>query len=150
MKNKKVLAIASGGGHWKQLMLLRDAFINCDVLYVTTIEGLPEQSGIKKFTYVKDSNQNDKLAVLYSMLQLFFIFLKTRPNVVITTGASPGVLAIALGRLFGSKTIWVDSIANSEKLSMGGNISRKISHKIVTQWQHLEDGNKVYYNVSVF
>ncbi|WP_158967162.1 hypothetical protein [Paraglaciecola sp. L3A3] len=150
MKSKKILAVASGGGHWKQLMLLEPAFTGHNVRFVTTIEGLAEESGISNYILVKDSNQNEKLALLYSLLQMFITVIKFRPNVVITTGAAPGVLAIFAGRFVGAKTIWVDSIANSEELSLGGKISRKISHAVLTQWEHLANEAPVQYKGSVF
>ena len=34
--SRKVLAVASGGGHWEQLMLLRDTLDNYDVRFATT------------------------------------------------------------------------------------------------------------------
>jgi UDP-N-acetylglucosamine:LPS N-acetylglucosamine transferase len=150
MKSKKVLAVASGGGHWKQLMLLEPVFSDHDVKFVTTIEGLAAEAGITNYVVVKDSNQNEKLALLHSLFQIFFIVVKFRPNVIITTGAAPGVLAILVGRLIGAKTIWVDSIANSEELSLGGKISRKISNIVLTQWEHLASEDSIQYKGSVF
>jgi len=35
----KVLAIASGGGHWVQLRRMRPAWDDCDAAYVTTNDG---------------------------------------------------------------------------------------------------------------
>lgn len=150
MEVKKVLAVASGGGHWKQLMLLKPAFEGHKVKFVTTIEGLAAESDITDYVVVKDSNQNEKLALLYSLFQMFLTVIKFRPNVVITTGAAPGVLAILVGRLIGAKTIWVDSIANSEELSLGGNISRKISCIVLSQWEHLASESPIQYQGSVF
>ena len=146
---KKVLVIASGGGHWKQLMLLKPAFDAQHVKYVTTINGLPEQSGIQNFSIVCDSNKNEKLRAIYSFLQLTFIFIRFWPNVVVTTGAAPGLLGLVLGKLFLKKTIWVDSIANAEKLSLCGAISRKFSDIVLTQWEQLSD-EKVQCKGSVF
>ncbi len=149
MTVKKVLAIASGGGHWKQLMLIKDAFANNKVKYVTTIEGLAAESGISEYVIVKDSNQNEKIAVLICLFQIIFIMIKFRPHIVVTTGAAPGVLGIFVGRLIGSKTIWVDSVANSERLSMGGKISKKFAHIVLTQWEHLAEEN-IFFKGSVF
>jgi len=146
----KVLAVASGGGHWKQLMLIKEAFQDRKVKYVTTILGLPEQENINDYKIIKDSNKSDKFAVIYSFFQMFFIIIKYRPDVIISTGAAPGVLAILLGRIFFVKTIWLDSIANAENLSLGGRISRRIANTVLTQWEHLADGKKVFYRGAVF
>ncbi len=136
---KKILAVASGGGHWKQLMLLSPAFEGCNVKYITTIEGLPEQEGIENYRIVKDSNKDEKLSLLVTLTQIFIIVIKYRPDFVISTGAAPGLLAIILGRLLGAKTLWVDSIANGEELSMAGRLAKKCSNKVLSQWGALAD-----------
>ncbi|NRB81594.1 MAG: hypothetical protein HRU38_23525 [Saccharospirillaceae bacterium] len=141
---KKVLAIASGGGHWKQLMLLKPAFEGHDVKYVTTINGLPEQNDIKNFVIVRDSNKNEKFQVLYSLIQIIILFIRFRPNVVITTGAAPGLLGLILGKIFFKKTIWVDSVANAEQLSLCGKLSVKFADVVLTQWEPLAKDSVKY------
>lgn len=150
MKNKKILAVASGGGHWKQLMLLKEAFNGGDVKYITTVSGLPEESGLINFAIVSDSNKGEKRLVIKTFLQLFWQILKFRPDVVITTGAAPGLLALSIGRMFFAQTIWVDSFANAEQLSLAGNMSKKVAHITITQWEHLSEQSEVQYKGSVF
>jgi UDP-N-acetylglucosamine:LPS N-acetylglucosamine transferase len=146
---KRVLVIASGGGHWKQMMLLRPAFSSHNVKYVTTINGLPEQNGINNYSIVCDSNKNEKLRTIYSFMQLINVFVRFWPDIVITTGAAPGLLGLVLGKLFFKKTIWIDSIANAEELSLSGKISRRFADVVLTQWEQLAD-DKVQYKGSVF
>ncbi|WP_170252882.1 hypothetical protein [Colwellia echini] len=146
---KKVLAIASGGGHWKQLMLLKPAYDSQTVKYVTTIKGLPEQNNINNFAIVCDSNKNEKLRAIYSFIQMIVIFIRFWPDVVITTGAAPGLLGLILGKLCFKKTIWVDSVANAEQLSLCGKISKKFADVVLTQWEQLAD-DSTQYKGSVF
>jgi len=145
----KVLAIASGGGHWKQLMLLSPAFENTEVKYVTTLAGLPQQNNISNYAIVQDSNKNEKFKLLITLIQMFWVFIVFRPKVIITTGAAPGLLGLLLGKIFFRKTIWVDSIANAEELSLCGKISKKIADIVLTQWEPLATDN-VEYRGSVF
>jgi UDP-N-acetylglucosamine:LPS N-acetylglucosamine transferase len=70
-------------------------------------------------------------------LQLAWLVLKTRPHVVVTTGAAPGFAAIVFGRLLGAKTVWIDSIANSETLSTSGAKAKRWADVWLTQWEHL-------------
>jgi UDP-N-acetylglucosamine:LPS N-acetylglucosamine transferase len=148
---KKVLAVASGGGHWKQLMLLKDAFSLSNVKYVTTIDGLPQQSGINEYAIVKDSNKDKKFDLFITTFQLFKIIITFRPNVIISTGAAPGLIAIFFGRLIGAKTIWIDSIANSEELSFAGKLARSIAHQVLSQWPDVAaNDSKVSYKGAVY
>jgi UDP-N-acetylglucosamine:LPS N-acetylglucosamine transferase len=146
---KKVIAVASGGGHWKQLMLIKSAFRDSKVTYITTIDGLPQESNLRDYKLVVDSNKNEKWKILISFFQLLYIFIRIRPNVVLSTGAAPGILSIFLGKMFFAKTIWVDSIANGEELSMGGSLSKKIANTVLTQWDSLVDDTSVMYKGSV-
>ena len=41
------------------------------------------------------------------------------------------------GRLLARKTIWVDSIANVDELSLSGQMSERFADLWLTQWQHL-------------
>jgi UDP-N-acetylglucosamine:LPS N-acetylglucosamine transferase len=64
--------------------------------------------------------------------------LKERPDVVATTGAAPGLVALIAGRfLVGAKTLWIDSIANCERLSSSGTSARRFADGWVTQWPDL-------------
>lgn len=149
MKKPRIMAIASGGGHWKELMLLNPSLSGGVVRYVTTIEGLANQNGILDCKVVKDSNFNTKLALLTTFFQMLIEVVKFRPDVIISTGAAPGILGIFWGRIFGAKTLWIDSIANAEQLSMGGRLARIFAHQVVTQWDYLAV-NGVRYEGSIF
>jgi hypothetical protein len=82
-------------------------------------------------------------------LQLFWIVFKERPDVIISTGAAPGYIAIRLGKLFGARSIWVDSIANVEQLSMSGALAGGRADLWLTQWPHLAKENGPYYKGAV-
>lgn len=134
--SKKVLAVASGGGHWVQLLRLRPAFAGCDVRYVTTKREYAKDVGDHVYV-VTDANVWQKAKVLRMFVEMAWVVARTRPEVVITTGAAPGFAAILFGRMFGAKTIWLDSIANSEELSNSGKMARKWADVWLTQWPHL-------------
>lgn len=146
---KKIVAVASAGGHWQQLQQLKPAFQHHDLHFVTTLEGLPQEFGITSFSLVRDCNRNEKWAMLACAAQLFRIFLVQRPDVVISTGALPGLLALAMGRLFRARTIWVDSVANSEELSMAGASARRFADLWMTQWSHVAQQTGATYKGSV-
>lgn len=133
---KKVLAVASGGGHWVQLLRLRPAYMHQDVVFVSTNAAYAKDVDAP-FLTVADANMNEKLRLIRMFLEMFLHLLRVRPDVVITTGAAPGFAALVFGRLFGAKTIWVDSIANSEELSSSGKQAGRFAHVWLTQWSHL-------------
>lgn len=134
---RRILAVASGGGHWQQLMLLRPAFDGQRTFFLTTLAGLPEQYRATPAAIVPDCNRDEKLSILRTTLALTGHLLRYRPDVVISTGALPGVIALALGRGLGARTIWVDSVANAEEMSMSGKLARRVAHLWMSQWEHV-------------
>jgi UDP-N-acetylglucosamine:LPS N-acetylglucosamine transferase len=134
---KRVLAIASGGGHWIQLSRLVPAFCDCDVAYVTTLASYRGQVEPARFYVVHDANLRRKVALLLMAIRVALIVLRERPDVVISTGAAPGYVGIRVARFLGAKAIWVDSMANAEKLSLSGQQAGKHVDLWLTQWPHL-------------
>lgn len=134
----KILAIASGGGHWEQLMLIRPALADAEVKYVTTLPGLPPRAGIKNYSIVHECNRNDLRKLVSNAVRIFWILIRYRPDVVISTGALPGLIGVALARtIFRSRTIWVDSVANGKEFSMSGRMAKHFSSLWLTQWDEV-------------
>ena len=148
---KKIFAVSSGGGHWEQLMAISPAFSGHDVYYANTLKGLSEKSGIKsdRAYLLTDCNRSSIISLLKCLIDITNVLIKVKPDIIITTGAAPGIMSLAVGRIFGSHLIWIDSVANTEKLSLSGKIATYIAHKRLTQWQHLADEKRVHYMGSV-
>ena len=120
-----------------QLLRLRSAFEGCDVVYATAKEGYRADVGEASFHVIVDANRSKKLGLLKSAWSIFSLLRRERPDVVISTGAAPGFFALKLGKLMGFRTIWVDSIANAEELSMSGAKVGNCADLWLTQWSHL-------------
>jgi UDP-N-acetylglucosamine:LPS N-acetylglucosamine transferase len=141
---KRILAVASGGGHWAQLRRLRPAFDGHEVAYLTTDAGHRSEVGTAHFYVVRDGNRTSKLALLASALQIGLVLLRERPDIVISTGAAPGYLAIRGAKLLGARTVWIDSVANVDELSLSGRLASEKADLCLTQWPHLAGGGVGY------
>ena len=149
-KKRKVLAIASGGGHWVQLLRLRKAFEGCDVTYSSVRHGYAADVPGERFVTVPDATRWDRLRLLWMAVRVAWLVLALRPDVVVSTGAAPGYVAIRVGKLFvGSRAIWIDSIANVEELSLSGQRAGKHADLWLTQWPHLARTDGPYFRGSV-
>ena len=106
------------------------------MVYLTTDEGYRGDVAPARFHLVRDANRWNKLALAICALKVLAVVLRERPDVIISTGAAPGYLAIRFGRLVGARTIWLDSVANAEQLSMSGQARhrhrRPVSHPMAT------------------
>jgi hypothetical protein len=133
-----ILAVASGGGHWIQLRRLQPAFDGLDVAFVTVQAAYAEQVPGCRFYTVRDVTRWDRWGIAVLIAQLIRILIIERPRVVITTGAAPGGIALALAKvLFRSKTLWIDSIANCEQMSSSGTQARRFADAWLTQWPNI-------------
>jgi UDP-N-acetylglucosamine:LPS N-acetylglucosamine transferase len=145
----KVLAIASRGGHWIQLLRLRAAFAGLNVTYVTTDPEYKSMVDNANFRVVCEATRDQKARMVWLILQIFWILVRERPTVIVTTGAAPGYFAVRLGKWFGIKTLWVDSIANAVELSLSGQLASKHADKVLTQWSHLAIGAVEYHGAVI-
>ncbi len=134
---KRLLAVASGGGHWVELQRLIPAFDGCEIAYITTIASYRPEVGEARYYVVKDASRWNKMGLLRMALELAWIVYKEKPDVVVSTGAAPGYFSLRLAKMIGAKTIWIDSIANVEFLSMSGQKIGKHADLWLTQWPHL-------------
>jgi UDP-N-acetylglucosamine:LPS N-acetylglucosamine transferase len=149
MRKTKLVAISSGGGHWVQLLRLRPAFANCDVVFATVKPGYRSDVGNAEFRVIPDANLWNKLGLVRLLWGVFRLLWRERPDVVISTGAAPGYFAIRVGNLLGARTIWVDSVANAEELSMSGRKAGPHASLWLTQWEHLARENGPQFRGSV-
>lgn len=154
----KVLAVASGGGHWVQLYRLRRAWEGCAVSFITTtgefrdevIADAAERGQTRPgYHVVPEANRWQKLKLLQALFSLTIVLLRVRPQVVITTGAAQGYMAIRIGKLIGARTIWLDSIANAEELSLSGKMAGKHADHWLTQWEDLARPEGPHYHGAV-
>jgi hypothetical protein len=107
------------------------------VIFATVNQGYRSEAGGAPFYVVPDSNQSNKISAVRSALGIFILLLRLRPDFVVSTGAAPGYFAIRFGRWFGARTIWVDSIANAEELSLSGQMAKGKANLWLTQWPQL-------------
>jgi UDP-N-acetylglucosamine:LPS N-acetylglucosamine transferase len=134
MSKPRLLALASGGGHWVQLQRLRPAFQAFETVYVSMFESYAEQVPGSRYYVVPDAHRFDLKSFLPVVWRAARIILKERPRAIVTTGSAPMLSFILLGRLLGIRTLWIDSIANSERMSTSGRMAKKLAHRVVSQW----------------
>jgi UDP-N-acetylglucosamine:LPS N-acetylglucosamine transferase len=137
--SKRVLAVASGGGHWVELLRVVPALSEHAVSYATVQADYARDVPEAKFYLLKDATRWNPFATLTLAAQVLLLLLRTKPDVVISTGAAPGYFAVRFGKLVGARTIWLDSLANVDALSKSGQMARKYSDLWLTQWEHLAD-----------
>jgi hypothetical protein len=150
--------VASAGGHWVQLTRLWPAWSGAKLTVMTTKAGLRAEclhlssslgQPAPDFYVVPEANRWNKFRLILSLISIFWVILKVRPDIVITTGAAPGYFAVRVASLLGSRTVWIDSIANAEELSLSGKKAGAFVDLWLTQWPNLEHQDGPTYKGSV-
>lgn len=136
---KRILAIASGGGHFVQLLRLAPAWAGHHVTYATVHAASAVDVAPASLLTFRDVSRADWWRLPLTLWDVARILLRVRPQVIVTTGALPPLVALALAKPFGVRTLWIDSIANSEVLSGSGRHAGKVAGTVVTQWPQLAE-----------
>lgn len=135
----RVVALSSGGGHWLQLGRLAEAFEGQDLITACTAPGPALKVPVRRHVALRDATRWDRWALLVQAFQVARLVLQEQPDVVVTTGAAPGLWGLLWGRCVGAHTVWIDSLANVHQLSGGGRVARWLAHDWWTQWPHLAE-----------
>ncbi len=148
-RRTRVLAVASGGGHWVQLLRLGPALAGERVTYVTVSRAHRADVGPAPFHVVNDATGWERWGLVRLAIRMAWLVGRLRPDVVVTTGAAPGYFALLFGKLLGARTIWIDSMANVDRLSLSGRKARRWADLRLTQWPALARTEGPHYEGAV-
>ncbi|UCG57792.1 MAG: hypothetical protein JSU70_23370 [Phycisphaerales bacterium] len=139
----RICLVASAGGHLSQLLKLSKSWAGHDTFCITTKEMVKERLGEHGNAYfVGECNRHHPLRVVAVLARCAKIIFREKPHVVISTGAAAGCICCFLAKLLRASVIWVDSIANVERVSLSGRIVRHIADLFLVQWPDLADRYK--------
>jgi UDP-N-acetylglucosamine:LPS N-acetylglucosamine transferase len=142
----RVMAVSSGGGHWVQLRRIMPAFAGLDVFFVSTEPLGDADIGAYRYYRVRNATRRTGFGLMVSGWQTLWILSRERPDVVVTTGAAPGLIALTLAKLLlGSRTVWIDSLAQSESMTLSGRLARPVADAWLVQWAHLAQPGGPYF-----
>lgn len=142
--SKKLLFISSTGGHLSELMQLKELF-NKYPYYIVTEK-------TKSNVYLKDKYKEKVSYLVYgtkknpftyffiflfNIIKSFIIFLKQKPDVVITTGTHTAVPMCYIAKIFKKKVIYIETFANRNTKTVAGRIVYPIADVFVVQWEEM-------------
>lgn len=155
---KKVLFISSTGGHLNELLQLKPLFnkyeyhiitekdkytLSLKNLYESKISYLLYGTRQKKFKYI--------FVFLINLFKSLFLYFKIRPKYIVSTGTHTAVPICYIGKLFGSKIIFIETFANINTKTLSGKLVYPISNLFIVQWENmLKLYPKAIYGGSIF
>lgn len=136
----KVLFAASSGGHYEQLMMLKPLMDKYDSVLLTekTKYGVGKQD--IKTVYVKQINRKELTFILKLICNTFRswrIYLKEKPDVMITTGVLAIIPMALIMKLHGKKLVYIESFAKVTSKTLSGKLLYKYADQFYVQWEQM-------------
>ncbi len=137
-KRKKVCLVSSSGGHYEQLKMLKPLGERYDIFFVTDKTGYENGADYSMI----QTGLTDKL-VLFRMFgnlcKAFRIFVKEKPDVVITTGTMVAIPFMYLCKLFRRKFVYIETFSRVYDGTRAGKYLYKHADLFLYQWETLKD-----------
>lgn len=139
---KKVIFVSSSGGHFSEILRLEKLFNEYDYILVTEKTDITYDYKDKyNMQFLKYGPNKNKLkyiwTIIYNVFKCISIIVSYKPETIITTGAQVGGIMCFIGKLFGKKIIYIESLAKIDSLSVTGRNVYKFADKFYVQWETL-------------
>lgn len=145
---KNVLFISSTGGHLDELMQLKPMFSKYDYHIITekTKSNLSLQEKYKdKIGFLvygtKDHLLSYPFKLIYNCFKSLYFYLKFHPDYIVTTGTHTAGPMCCIGKILGSKIIYIETFANMTSKTATGRLLYFIADRFIVQWKSMK---KVY------
>lgn len=133
-KKPNICFVSSSGGHWEQLQKLQPLMDKYSGFYVT--EKTQFEANAKYF--VKQTDLKDKLMpikMLYNSIKAIKIWIKEKPDFVITTGTMVAYPFYLLAILFHKKFIFIETFGRANMPTVAGKKMEKHTDLFIVQWE---------------
>lgn len=137
MKNKtkpKVCLVSSSGGHWEQLQKLQPLIDKYDGFFVTEKTKFPANA---KYFMVQ-TDLKDKLMLPKMLINGFratLIWIKERPDFIVTTGTMVAYPFYLMSILFKKKFVFIETFGRANMPTKAGKMMEKHSDLFIVQWE---------------
>ena len=136
---KKICFIASSGGHFEQLMMLKP-LMDSNRSFIVTEKTNYSVNTNEKVYYLKQVNRYELKFIPLMILNSFKslkIFMKEKPDVIISTGALSVIPICVIGKVFRKKIIFIESFAKITSPTLTGRFIYKFADRFYIQWESL-------------
>ena len=115
------------------------------VMFISSEGGHISEKYNKKLHFLLYGTRRTPIIYFFIFLINCFIslnlFIKYKPDFVVTTGTHTAVPMCYIAKMFKKKVIWIETFANITTGTMAGKMVYKIADTFVVQWEELK---KVY------
>ena len=130
----KICFTASSGGHFEQIMMLRPLMDKYESFIVTEKTNYLVSNNDYKFYYLKQVNRHEFRLIyymIYNILITMKIFLKEKPDIIISTGALATIPMCIVAKIFRKKIVFIESFAKVNSPTLTGKLLYKFADKFL-------------------
>jgi UDP-N-acetylglucosamine:LPS N-acetylglucosamine transferase len=139
--NPKICFAASSGGHFEQISMLKPLMEKYDSFLVTEKTEYSFEIDNENMYFLNQINRNEKFALLKLLgisCTSLYIFLKEKPDLIITTGVLAVIPLCLIAKLFGKKLIYIESFAKISSPNKSGELLYKYADQFYVQWPQMK------------
>ena len=139
-KKKKLCFAASSGGHFEQILMLKPLMEKYDSFIITEKTSYKAEVKGEKVYYLHQVNRKEwsfPFEMIVNSLKSLFIYIRERPDVVITTGVLAMIPICLIAKLFGKKLIYIESFAKVNSANETGKLMYKFADQFYVQWPQM-------------
>ena len=130
----KLCLVSSSGGHWEQLQKLQPLIDKYDGFYVTEKTQFPAKAQY----FMIQTDLKDKLMIpkmLVNGIRAVRIWIKERPDFVITTGTMVAYPFYLIAVLLHKKFVFIETFGRANMPTTAGKMMEKHSDLFIVQWK---------------
>lgn len=135
---KRIVLVSSSGGHYEQLQMLKPLEQIGELVWITEktkyeigADHYLLQTGSKDFMF--------PIKMFLVSVNSLFLFIKYRPNYVITTGTMVAIPMTLLAKLFRRKLIYIETFDRVNDGTRTGKLIYRFADLFIIQWKELEN-----------
>lgn len=141
---KKVLFLSSTGGHLDELLQLKPIFTKYDYYIATekdkTTINLKDEYKDRLYYFLYGTRKNFLIypfVFFINIIKSLNLYIKIKPQYIITTGTHTAVPICYIGKLFRTKIIFIETFANRNTKTLSGKIIYPIADLFIVQWEEM-------------
>jgi beta-1,4-N-acetylglucosaminyltransferase len=140
--SRKALLVGSSGGHLLQLLRAKEALPDWELVWVCFKKTDAEYflAGYTTYWCYFPTTRN-LWNLVRNTVQAVKVMLRERPDAVISSGAGVAMPYFYLSKLFGAKTIYIESFTRVKSATLTGRLVYPVTDLFCVQWESL---HKIY------
>lgn len=136
----KICFIASTGGHFEQLMMLKTLMSKYDSFIITEKTTYMASNKLSKIYYLKQVNRREFSFLAYMLINTYKslkIFFHENPDIIISTGALSTIPMCLIAKVYGKKLIFIESFAKVTSPTLTGKLLYRYADQFYVQWEEM-------------